>query len=113
MCKSALRILLIRLPAASENLRTGNRPVELTINGRLHYHSTVAGSEGNCSPHCLKPSYQKLLTPPPPPRKKSVIQFQGVRGLRMKKFIRGRIGQNNDFTRGWISNIMHWGMLRE
>ena len=23
------------------------------------------------------------------------------------------IGQNNDFTRGWTSNIMPWGMLRE
>ena len=25
----------------------------------------------------------------------------------------GLIGQNNDSTRGWTSNIMPWGMLRE
>ena len=49
------------------------------------------------------------------PPKKNGIQFQGVRGLKIKKIHLGYccVGQNNVFTRGWTSNIMPWGMLRE
>ena len=61
-------------------------------------------------------STHKLLIPPhpPPPPKKSDIQFQGIEASESKNPLGDRlIGQNNDFTRGWTSNIMPWGMLRE
>ena len=53
------------------------------------------------------PSKHKLLTPP----QKNVIQFQGGRGLKIKKNPLGDcfVGQNNDIT----TNIMPWGMLLE
>ena len=65
-------------------------------------------------PHCLEPD-QKLLTPhSTPPPQKSDIQFQGIDASESKNPLGdGLIGQNNDFTRGWTSNIMPWGMLRE
>ena len=60
------------------------------------------------------PSEHKLLTPPPPPPKKSDIQSQGMEASKSKNPLGDHfIGQNNDFTRGWTSNIMPWGMLRE
>ena len=65
----------------------------------------------------LNPSEHKLLTPPPlppPPPPKSDIQFQGIEASESKNPLGDRlIGQNNDFTRGWTSNIMPWGMLRK
>ena len=62
-------------------------------------------------PHS-NPSGHKLLTPPPP--NKSDIQFQGIKASKSKNPLGDRfIGQNNDFTRGWTSNIMPWGMLHE
>ena len=53
------------------------------------------------------PSEHKLLTPAPPP-KKGDIQLEASES----KNPLGNcfIGQNNDFTRGWTSNIMPWGM---
>ena len=52
--------------------------------------------------------------PPPPPPQKSDIQLQGIEASESKKPLGDRfIGQNNDFTRGWTSNIMPWGMLRK
>ena len=56
----------------------------------------------------------KTFDPPPP--QKSDIQFQGIEASDPpKKNDLGDclIGQNNEFTRGWTSNIMPWGMLRE
>ena len=73
-----------RSPAASAKLPTGNRTANLSISGRLHYHSTGACYGGHCSSHCLKPSDQKLLTPPSPPQKKC-YPLSGDRGLRSKK----------------------------
>ena len=56
------------------------------------------------------PPEHKLLTPPPPP--KSDIQFQGIEASESKNPLGDRfIGQNDDFTRGWTSNIMPLGML--
>ena len=64
---------------------------------------------------------RRQLTPPPPlpptpthPSQKSDIQFQGIEASESKNPLGDRlIGQNNDVTRGWTSNIMPWGMLRE
>ena len=100
------------MPAVSANMPARNRTGGLPISGRLHYHLTGACSDSNCSPHRLKPSDQKLLTPPPP--QQSVIQFQGIEASESKNPLGGGlIGQNNDFIRGWTSNIMPWGMRRE
>ena len=46
-------------------------------------------------------------------RQKMVSSFRGTEASKSKNplgdyFVR----QNNDFTRGWTSNIMPWGMLR-
>ena len=55
-----------------------------------------------------------LLAPPPPPPPKSVMQFQGIEASEAKNPLGDYlIGQKNDFTRGWTSNIMPWGRLRE
>ena len=60
---------------------------------------------------CSNPSEHKLLTPSTP--RKSDIQVR-IEASESKNILGDRfIGQNNDFTRGWTSNIMPWGMLRE
>ena len=77
--------------------------------------------DGASLPHCLKPVERKLLTPPhptppphPPPPKKVISSSRGVEASESKNPLGDcLIGQNNDFTRGWTSNIMPWGMLRE
>ena len=62
----------------------------------------------------LNPSNHKLLTPPLPPPQKMGSSFRGIEASK-SKFPLGDcfVGQNNDFTRGWTSNIMPWGMLCE
>ena len=56
----------------------GNRTADLSGCGRLHYLCTAAYSDSTGSPHCLKPSEHKLLTPPPPPPLQKVIySFRG------------------------------------
>ena len=73
------------------------------------------------TPHS-NPSEHKLLQtfdPPHPPHPHDPppplhIQFQGIEASESKNPLGDRlIGQNNDCTRGWTSNIMPWGMLRE
>ena len=59
------------------------------------------------------PSNHKLLThppaPPPPPS-----SFRGIEVSKSKSPLGVCfVGQNNDFTRDWTSNIMPWGMLCE
>ena len=89
------------------------RTADLQVCSLLHYHSTALCSDRDASAHCLNPSEHKLLTPPPSPLKND-IQFQGIEASESKNPLgNGLIGQNNDFTRGWTSNIMPWGMLRE
>ena len=64
--------------------------------------------DSNKPPHCLEPSEQKLCPPPP---QKSDLQFSGIEALESKNPLGDcLIGQNNDFTKGWTSNIMPWGM---
>ena len=59
----------------------------------------------------LNPAEHKLLDPPP---KKVISSFRGVEASQSKNPLGDRlIGQNNDFTRGWTSNIMRSGMLHE
>ena len=91
---AAGRTLESRRFEASEKLTTGYRTANLSISGRLHYHSTGACSASPCSPHCLKPSDQKPLTPPSPhthphPPPKKCCPVSGDRGLRIKKSIGG------------------------
>ena len=101
------------------NTRPVNRlaPVRILAGG-----SAITGSADRLLDPGSNPSNHKLLTPPPHPKPtptpthppKIDIQFQGDRGLKIKKSIGGLFfGQNNDFTRGWTSNIMPWGMLCE
>ena len=49
------------------------------------------------------------------PPKKSDVQFHGIEASKESKNPLGDYlsGQNDDFTRGWTSNIMPWGMLGE
>ena len=54
---------------------------------------------GGSTPDQLKP------TPPAPPSPKCDVQFQGIEASESKNPLGDR-GQNNDFTRGWTSNIM-------
>ena len=62
----------------------------------------------------LDPSKHKKLTPPQPPTPLNCGSLRGIEASKSKNplgdcFVR----QNNEFTRGWTSNIMPWGMLRE
>ena len=65
--------------------------------------------DSDMPPHCLEPSDRKLPPPPPPqapPPQKSDIQFWGIEASESKNPLGdGLIGENNDFTRGWTSNI--------
>ena len=58
---------------------------------------------GGVCPRCLEPFERNLLTPP----QKSDIQFYGVEASESKDPLRDAlVGQNNDFTKCWTSNIM-------
>ena len=71
----------------------------------------TAGGAGRSVPRSNPSEHKLFLTPPP---KKSVIQFQGIKASESKNPLGDHfIGQNIDFTRGWTSNIMLWGMLRK
>ena len=55
-----------------------------------------------------------LLTPAPCPHTpKMWYLVTGVEASKSKNPLGDRfVRQKNDFTRGWTSNIMPWGMLR-
>ena len=72
--------------AGADGGHAGNQTADLQACSRLHYHWTAAYADSTGSPHCLKPSEHKLLTPPPTPQK-SVIQFQGIEAAESKKYI--------------------------
>ena len=55
-------------------------------------------------------------TPPPPPqtRQKGVPGYGGLKGSKTKNSLGDHfLSYNDDFTRGWTSGTIPWGIVRE
>ena len=114
--QAAADFLVGGLNPVAANMAAAPPPAtDLKFCTRVRYHSTKAGVTKMCLPiawSLLSENFDPTPTPNPPEKKCYPVSGDG--GLRIKTSIGGlSYWQKNDFTRGWTSNIMPWGMLRE